>query len=106
MEQARLTIPYTMRGQPKSFMPDIIVRIDDGRGPDDLLNLIVELSSIPSKKNKQVKVDTAKSLLVPAVNSHGWFGWYAFLEITDIDSGKTAIKTLISGANQLPGPHR
>ena len=37
-------IPYTHEGQPGRYYPDYLVRVDDGHGPDDLLNLIVEIS--------------------------------------------------------------
>ena len=37
-------IPYTIDGQQRSYLPDFIVRIDDGHGDDDLLNLVVEVS--------------------------------------------------------------
>jgi type III restriction enzyme len=57
------------------------VRIDDGRS-DDLLNLIVEVTG-ERKKDKDAKTATARTLWVPAVNNHGGFGRWVFLEITD-----------------------
>ena len=63
-------------------MPDFIVRLDDGHGPDDLLNLILEVSG-EARKDKAAKVATARNLWVPAVNNHGGFGRWAFVEITD-----------------------
>jgi type III restriction enzyme len=53
--------------------------------------LILECSG-QLKEDKQAKVDTAKSLWVPAVNNHGGFGRWAFLEITDPWDAKTAIR--------------
>ena len=38
------TIPYTLNGEEKNYIPDFIACIDDGRGPDGLLNLIVEVT--------------------------------------------------------------
>jgi type III restriction enzyme len=75
-------IPYTFEGRPGSYYPDYILRIDDGRGADDLLNLVVEITGweLP---DKEAKVDTARKLWVPAVNAEGTFGRWAFLEITD-----------------------
>ena len=35
------------------------------------------------KKDKAAKVATARALWVPAVNNHGGFGRWAFLEIAD-----------------------
>ncbi len=75
-------IPYTINGEEHQYFPDFIARIDDGRGPDDLLNLIVEVSG-EKKKEKAAKVSTARDLWVPAINNHGGFGRWAFVEIAD-----------------------
>lgn len=76
------SIPYTLNGVEKSYVPDFIVRIDDGHGKGDFLNLIIEVTG-ESKSEKAVKVETAKSLWIPAINNHGGFGRWAFLEIRD-----------------------
>jgi type III restriction enzyme len=76
------TIPYTLNGEEKSYIPDFITCIDDGRGPGDLLNLIVEVTG-EKKKDKAAKVATARTLWVPAINHHGCFGRWAFLEVAD-----------------------
>jgi type III restriction enzyme len=55
---------------------------DDGHGPDDLLNLIIEVTG-EHKKDKVAKVATARTLWVPAVNNHGGFGRWAFIEVAD-----------------------
>lgn len=31
------TIPYTLNGDERNYVPDFIARIDDGNGPGDLL---------------------------------------------------------------------
>ncbi len=36
-------VPYLLGTTPKKYLPDFIVRVDDGRGDDDLLNLVVEI---------------------------------------------------------------
>jgi type III restriction enzyme len=87
------TIPYTLGGEERSYYPDYMVQIDDGR--EDLLNLIVEVSG-RDKKDKQAKVDTARKLWVPAVNNHGGFGRWAFLEITDPWDAEKAIKDAVA----------
>ena len=66
------TIPYTLNGEEKNYIPDFIACIDDGCGPDDLLNLIVEVTG-ERKKDKTAKVTTARALWVPAINNHGGF---------------------------------
>ena len=76
------TIPYTLNGEEKNYIPDFIACIDDGHGPDDLLNLIVEVTG-EKKKDKAAKVATARTLWVPAINNHGGFGRWAFIEVAD-----------------------
>ncbi|MGA2035492.1 MAG: DEAD/DEAH box helicase family protein [Thermoguttaceae bacterium] len=75
-------IPYTFGGEEHRYFPDFLVRIDDGHGPDDLLNLIVECSG-EQLKQKAAKVAAARNLWVPAVNNHGGFGRWHFVEVTD-----------------------
>ncbi len=76
------TIPYTFEGREKQYIPDFIVHLDDGHGPDEPLQLILEVSG-EEREDKAVKVATARDLWVPAVNNHGGFGRWAFLEIRD-----------------------
>ena len=88
-------IPYTLDGQEHNYVTDYIVRIDDGHGPDDLLNLIVEVSG-EARKDKAAKVAAARNLWVPAVNNHGGFGRWAFLEITDPWDAKNTIRNWLA----------
>ncbi len=76
------TIPYTLNGEEKNYVPDFIACIDDGCGSTDLLYLIVEVTG-EHKKDKVAKVATARTLWMPAVNNYGGFGRWAFLEIGD-----------------------
>lgn len=76
------TIPYTLNGEEKNYVPDFIVCVDDGRGPADLLHLLVEVTG-EKKKDKAAKVATARTLWVPAVNNHGGFGRWDFIEVAD-----------------------
>ena len=89
-----LFIPYTLNGEEHNYIPDFIVRIEDGHGPDDLLNLILEVSG-EARKDKAAKVATARTLWVPAVNNHGGFGRWAFLEISDPWNAKSTIRTAL-----------
>lgn len=73
-------IPYTRNGEERHYYPDFIVHIDDER--EDPLNLVVEVTG-EQKKDKAIKVETAQTLWIPAVNNHGGFGRWAFIEITD-----------------------
>ena len=89
------TIPYTFDGGEKSYVPDFIACVDDGRGREDLLNLIVEVTG-ERKKDKAAKVATARTLWVPAVNNHGGFGRWAFLEIADPWDAQNLIRGFIT----------
>ena len=80
--QLDFSIPYTINGEEKHYYPDFIVHIDDGHGGEDLLNLVVEVTG-EQKKDKVAKVTTAQTLWIPAINNHGGFGRWAFIEITD-----------------------
>ncbi len=71
------TIPYTLNGDERQYIPDFIVLHRRRPRPDDLLNLIVEVTG-EKKKDKAAKVATARTLWVPAVNNHGGFGRWAF----------------------------
>ncbi|MHB1035469.1 MAG: BPTD_3080 family restriction endonuclease [Pirellulales bacterium] len=75
-------LPYTLNGEERQYYPDFIASIDDGHGPDDLLNLLIEVTG-EKKKDKAAKVATARTLWAPAVNNHGGFGRWDFLEIDD-----------------------
>ena len=85
------TIPYSLNGQERKYIPDFIVRIDDGHGPDDALNLVIEVTG-EKKKDKEAKAATARSLWVPAVNNQGSFGRWAYLEDFDPWNAQTAIR--------------
>ena len=92
------TIPYTLEGQEHGYIPDYIIRIDDGHGKDDLLNLILEVSG-EARKDKAAKVATARNFWVPAINNHGGFGRWVFIEITDPWDAKNTIRAFMQGQN-------
>jgi type III restriction enzyme len=77
-------IPYTYEGQAHGYVPDFIVRVGE-------LNLIIEVSGQP-KPEKAAKVETARSLWVPAVNNDGRFGRWSFIEISDPWDAKNTIR--------------
>jgi type III restriction enzyme len=87
-------IPYTFEGRPAKYYPDYLVRIDDGRGDADLLNLIVEISG-QELKEKEAKVETARKQWVPAMNAEGKYGRWAFLEIDNPWNAKNAIRAFL-----------
>lgn len=84
-------IPYAFGGEERNYLPDFIACIQDGKGEDNLLNVVIEVTG-EKKKDKAAKVSTARTLWVPAVNNHGGFGRWAFIEITDPWNAKNVIR--------------
>lgn len=82
-------IPYTIGGKERNYVPDFIVRVDDGQ--PDLLNLIIEVSG-QQRRDKETKVSSARNLWIPAINNHGGFGRWAFVEIKDPYVAKSVIQ--------------
>ena len=76
-------VPYRFGSEMRHYRPDFIVRIDDGHGPDDLLNLIVEIKGYRGEDAK-VKKETMDTYWIPGVNNLGTYGRWAFSEFTDV----------------------
>jgi type III restriction enzyme len=74
------TIPYTFEGEAANYVPDLIVRIDDGEA--EPLSLIIEVTG-EHRREKAAKVATAQTYWIPAVNNHGGLGRWSFLEVSD-----------------------
>jgi type III restriction enzyme len=75
-------VPYRLGAVAKKYRPDFIVRIDDGHGPDDLLNLVVEIIGRRGEDAKD-KASTLRHYWVPAVNHLREYGRWAAAEFTD-----------------------
>jgi type III restriction enzyme len=88
-------VPYTLEGVERNYVPDFIARVNDGHGADDLLNLVIEVSG-EKRKDKAAKVAAVRDLWVPAVNNHGGFGRWAFVEISDPYDAKSLIRSMLS----------
>jgi type III restriction enzyme len=71
-------IPYAFGGGSANYVPDFIVRF----AANEPINVILEVTG-ERRKAKAAKVATATDLWIPAVNAHGGFGRWAFLEIAD-----------------------
>lgn len=74
--------PYTFICAAHNYLPDFIARLDNGPGPRNLHNHIIEVTG-EKKKEKEIKVATARDLWVPAVNGHRGYGRWGFLEARD-----------------------
>jgi type III restriction enzyme len=88
-------IPYTLNGEEQNYYPDFLARV---RRPDgSVVNLVVEVSG-EARKDKAAKVATARTLWVPAVNNHGGFGRWAFVEVTDPWDAQRTIRGAVARA--------
>ncbi|CBS87322.1 BPTD_3080 family restriction endonuclease [Azospirillum lipoferum] len=70
-------VPYRDGSTPRKYIPDFILRVDDGR--PDPLNLIVEIKGY-RRGDAQLKAETMNTLWVPGVNNLGRYGRWAFAE--------------------------
>ena len=75
------TVPYCMAGQPRRYVPDFIVRVDDGR--DEPLNLVVEAKG-QKREDARIKAETMRTSWVPGVNGMKDFGRWDFVEFNDV----------------------
>ncbi len=112
----QFAIPYSLNGEEKQYFPDFLVRIGSDAGgarqearPEDegLLNLIVEVTG-EGRKDKAAKVAAARNLWIPAVNNHGGFGRWGFVEVTDpwdaLGTIRAAVAEAIAGGGCEWGP--
>jgi len=76
-------VPYRFGSENRRYLPDFIVRVDDGRGDDDLLNLVVEIKGYRREDAKEKK-NTMDAYWVPGVNNSGRYGRWAFAEFTEV----------------------
>lgn len=73
-------IPYLDAGTTRRYVPDFLVRLDDGG--DEPLNLVLEVKGIRDEGDK-AKAQTARELWVPGVNALGGYGRWHYAEFRD-----------------------
>ena len=78
-----LEVPYRSGSEMRRYIPDFIVRVDDGHGPDDLLNVVVEIKGYRGEDAKDKKL-TMDTYWVPGVNNLESYGRWAFRELTQL----------------------
>lgn len=76
-------VPYRLGAETRRYRPDFIVLVDDGRGPDNPLHLVVEIKGYRREDAKEKKA-TMDSYWIPGVNNLKSFGRWAFAEFTDM----------------------
>jgi type III restriction enzyme len=76
-------VPYRHGSDNRTYIPDYIIQVDDGRGHNEPLNLIVEIKGYRGEDAKE-KASTMKTFWVPGVNNLKDHGRWAFAEFTDV----------------------
>lgn len=78
-----LEVPYRCGPEVRKYIPDFVVLVDDGHGPDDPLHLIVEIKGYRREDAKEKKT-TMETYWIPGVNNLGQYGRWAFAEFTEV----------------------
>ncbi len=76
-------VPYRMGSTIRRYIPDFIVVMDDGNGPDDPLHVVVEVKGFRREDAKEKK-STMETYWVPGVNNLREYGRWAFVELRDV----------------------
>ena len=92
-----LEVPYKDGSTARLYVPDFVVNIDDGNGPDDPLHLIVEVKGY-RRENVKLKSETMRQKWIRGVNNLGTFGRWAFEEFNDVFEMQKEFATLIDNA--------
>jgi type III restriction enzyme len=102
-----LEIPYRYKSENRKYRPDFVVLVDDGRGPNDLLHLIVEVKGYRAEDAKEKKA-TTETYWLPGVNNLGEYGRWAFIELREVflmqqDFAATVAAAFASAIGQATG---
>lgn len=95
-------VPYLESSVQRMYRPDFVVLVDDGRGRDDPLHLVVEIKG-ERDTTDQIKAETMRNLWVPGVNNLGTYGRWAFVELADkygLEADYGAALATLSGARK------
>jgi len=76
----------------RRYLPDFLVRLDDGG--DEPLNLVLEVKGVRDESDK-AKAQTTRELWVPGVNALGSFGRWGFAEFRDWTTMKEDFAVLV-----------
>lgn len=78
-----LEVPYRYGSATRTYLPDFVALVDDGRGSEDPLHLVVEIKGYRGEDAKDKRA-TMETYWVPGVNNLGGFGRWAFTEFTKV----------------------
>ena len=92
-----LETPYRFGAEQRRYLPDFVLLVDDGRGPDDLLRLVVEVKGYRREDAKEKKA-AMETYWVPAVNRLGAYGRWTFRELTSVHGMETDLDAAVTAA--------
>lgn len=97
------SIPYRYGSEVRDYRPDFILHLDDGQGPDNYLNLIVEIKGYRREDAKEKRA-TSQNYWVPGVNNLQRYGRWDFLELNELytlesEFGKKTEEILVQSIN-------
>ena len=78
-----LEVPYRFVAEMRKYRPDFVVLVDDGKGLEDPLHLVVEIKGFRGE-DARVKKETMDVYWIPGVNNLDTHGRWAFAEFTDV----------------------
>lgn len=92
-----LAIPYLYQGRSHEYLPDFLLRLVRAGGESFDRTLIVEVSGgQKSPGPTRVKATTARDSWCAAVNNHGGFGRWGYLEVTTMSDLRGQLRDAIT----------
>ncbi|MGH9892393.1 MAG: restriction endonuclease, partial [bacterium] len=89
-------VPYVHKGRSHTYVPDFLVRLKELEDDDTDRTLIIEVSGgRKSPGPTAAKADTTRDLWCSAVNNHGGWGRWDYLEIKDMTYAKQLVDDAI-----------
>lgn len=87
-------VPYRYGSETRRYRPDFIVLVNDGRGENDPLHLVVEIKGYRREDAKEKK-STIETYWVPGVNQLKTYGRWAFAEFAEVYQIETDFKSKV-----------
>ena len=89
-------VPYRYGSETRKYLPDFIVLVDDGHGPEDLLHLVVEIKGYRGE-DALAKKSAMDTYWIPGVNNLKTYGRWAFAEFTEVYEIEVEFKAKVEG---------
>lgn len=90
-------VPYKDGDTARYYLPDFIAKIDDGRGADNPLYLVIEVKGFRNE-NVKLKSETMLQKWIKGVNNLGTYGRWSFIEFGDVYEMQEQFAALIDRA--------